>query len=121
MESEMDEGISEKDVMGLMHVFTRVPPLVLKMVVKGNKNVVRSFEEQVRDHYQQLTEDERVKVEKVLEMPVFELQRILQNVYLETHQKQLKILADPSAEPFITLNLQELRKVLNSPQSLDRS
>jgi len=54
-------------------------------------------------------------VKKVLEMPVSELQRILQNVYLETHQKQLKILADPGAEPFITLNLQELRKMLNSP------
>jgi hypothetical protein len=115
MEPEIDEGISEKDVVGLMHVFTRVPPLVLKMVVKGNKNVVRSFEAQVRDHYQQLTTEEKVKVEKVLEMPVSELQRILQNVYLETHQKQLKILADPGAEPFITLNLQELRKMLNSP------
>jgi len=43
MEPKIDEGINEKDVMGLMQVFTRVPPLVLKMVVKGNKNVVRSF------------------------------------------------------------------------------
>ncbi|MDI3550706.1 MAG: hypothetical protein PWQ15_1809 [Methanobacterium sp.] len=110
---EPDEGISEQDVRDLMDVFTRVPSLVLKMMVKRNENVVRTFETQVMDHYQHLTPEERIKVGKVLEMPVSELQRILQNVYLETHQKQLKILADPSAEPFITQNLQELRKILN--------
>jgi len=45
-------------------------------------------------------------------MPISELQEILRRAYEETHQKQLKILADPKAEPFIQKNLQELKKVL---------
>lgn len=36
------------------------------------------------------------KLEKFMEMPVSELQKILKkNVYIETHQKQLKIFVDP--------------------------
>jgi hypothetical protein len=114
MESKNDVEITEKDVIEFMHVFTRVPPLILKMVVKGNKNVVKSFESQIKGYYGNLTEEEITKIEKVMEMPVPELQRILKNIYAETHQKQLKILATPGAEPFIAGNLQELKKVLSS-------
>jgi hypothetical protein len=52
------------------------------------------------------------KIEKVLEMPVPELQEILNKAYEETHKKQFKILANPRAEPFIGGNLRELKKVL---------
>jgi len=115
MESENEVKITEQDVINLMDVFTRVPPLILKMVIKGNKNVAQSFESQIKNYYGHLTEEEMGKIEKVMEMPVSELQIILKNAYEETHQKQLKILADPSAEPFITKNLQELKNVLSIP------
>ncbi|MFA0833497.1 MAG: hypothetical protein ACC609_05775 [Methanobacterium formicicum] len=114
MESENDVKITEKDVIEIMDVFTRVPPLLLKVVVKGNKNVVKSFESQIKEHYSHLTPEEVVKIEKVMTTPVPELQSILKNVYAETHQKQLKILSSPGAEPFITRNLQELKTVLSS-------
>lgn len=112
MESKKEVEISEKDVMGMMDVFTRVPPLMLKMVVKGNKNVVKSFESQIKEHYGQLTNEEMMKLEKVVEMPVPELQEILNRVYLKTGQKQLQILADPKAEDFISGNLKELKMIL---------
>lgn len=114
MESEDEVKITEKDVIKIMDVFTRVPPLILKMVVKGNKNVIKSFESQIKEYENQLNSEERVKIRKVLSMPVPELQEILGRAYLETGQKQLKILSDPQAEDFISGNLGELRKILFS-------
>jgi hypothetical protein len=55
---------------------------------------------------------ELLKIEKVMNMPVPELQVILYNAYESTNKKQLKILADPNAVPFIEKNLNELEKVL---------
>jgi len=110
MESKKEVEINKKDIMGVMHVFTRVPPIMLKMVVKGNKNVVRSFESQIKDYYGKLTHEEIVKIEKVMETPVPQLQGILNDVYIETGQ----ILADPKAKDFIKMNLRELELVLSS-------
>ena len=107
-----EENITEKDVMGIMDVFTKVPALVLKMVVSKNMNVVKKFESQIEDYKNQLSSEDSAKIKKVMEMPVPELQEILSKVYAETGHKQLKILADPKAEPFIEKNLQELKKVL---------
>ncbi|BDZ69390.1 hypothetical protein [Methanobacterium ferruginis] len=112
MESKEEVEITEKDVIDMIDFFTRVPPLMLKMAIKSNMNVVKSFESQIKEHESQLKEEERVKVEKVLEMPVFELQTILKKAYLKTGQKQLKILADPKSEAFISKNLKELKRVL---------
>jgi hypothetical protein len=70
------------------------------------------FESQINSYKNQLSDEEIAKINKVIEMPVPQLQRILENVYDETHQKQLKILADPEAELFIAENLQELKIVL---------
>lgn len=112
MESEDDVTITENDVMEIMDVFTRVPPLILKMVVKGNKNVVKSFESQIKEYENQLDSKEMAKIEKVLEMDVPDLQEILRKAYLETGQQQLKILADPHSEEFITRNLNELKTTL---------
>ena len=112
MESKDEIIITENDVIDIMDVFTRVPPLILKMVVKGNKNVVKSFESQIIEYKNQIDSGEMVKIEKVLEMDVPDLQGILRKAYLETGQKQLKILADPHAEEFIAGNLSELKKIL---------
>lgn len=112
MGSKNDMEITEKDVIEFMHAFTRVPPLVLKMVVKGNKNVVKSFSSQITEYRSNLTDEELLKIEKVLEMPVPELQEILKRVYLETGEEQLQILADPKAEDFVRGNLKELRMIM---------
>jgi hypothetical protein len=104
-----EENITEKDVIGVMDVFTRVPAMVLKMVVSKNMNVVKTFESQIEEYKSQLSGEDLVKIQKVLKMPVPELQEILNNAYAETGHKQLKILGDPGAELFITENFQELR------------
>jgi hypothetical protein len=112
MESQPDINITEDDVVGLMDNFTKVPSFILKKMVSRNLNVVKSFESQIEAYKYQLTDVELLKIEKVMNMPIPELQVILHNAYLSTNKKQLEILADSNAMPFIETNLNELEKVL---------
>ncbi|MGB7968224.1 MAG: hypothetical protein WCF28_01485 [Methanobacterium sp.] len=112
MESQQDINITEEDVVGLMDNFTKVPSFILKRMVSRNLNVVKSFENQIEAYKYQLTDMELLKIEKVMNMPVPELQIILYNAYMSTNKKQLQILADSNAVPFIEKNLNELEKVL---------
>ncbi|MGB9980151.1 hypothetical protein [Methanobacterium sp.] len=107
-----EEHVTEKDVMGLMDVFTKVPVVILKMAVSKNMNVVKKFESQIENYKSQLSDEDIAKIKKVIEMPVWRLQEILGNVYAKTGHKQLKILADPKAEQFIKDNLHELEILL---------
>jgi hypothetical protein len=112
MESQNEIEITEKDVIGLMDQFTKIPAILLKGIVTKNANLVKTFEAQIETYKSQLSDEEIAKIKKVTEMPVPELQEILNEAYAETGKEQLKILADPNAEPFITKNLQELKKTL---------
>lgn len=105
--------ITEQDVMDVMHVFDKVPTLLLKGFVSRNVNVVKSFKNQIDSYKHRLSEEETAKVRRVIEMPVPQLQGIMDDVYKKTRKKQLKILSDPKAEAFITSNLQELKKVMD--------
>jgi hypothetical protein len=112
MESKPDINITEEDVVGLMDNFTKVPSFILKKMVSRNLNVVKSFESQIEAYKYQLTDIELLKIEKVMNMPIPELQGILHSAYLSTNKKQLQILADSNAVPFIEKNLTELEKLL---------
>ncbi len=112
MESQNEVIITEEDVLGLIDSFTKVPSIILKRMVSANLNVVKSFESQILTYKNQLSHDDLLKIEKVLDMPVSELQEILSNAYESTNKKQLKILADSNAGPFIEKNLSQLEKVL---------
>ncbi len=109
---EQEVNITENDVMDLMEHFTKVPPIMLKITVSNNSNVVKTFRSNIMGYKDQLTAPQMAKIKKVLEMPVEDLQQILMNVYIKTNQKQLKILANPNARPFIQKNLGELEKIL---------
>lgn len=112
MEPQPQTEITEQDVLQFMDQFTRVPPLLLKVVVSGNSNVVTSFRGQIEDYKNNLSQEDMVKIRKVMDMPTEELQEILKRAYSKTHKEQLKILADRKAKPFIEKNLKELEKVL---------
>jgi hypothetical protein len=104
--------ITEKDVMAFMDLFTQVPVILLKGAVSSNMNVVKTFQNQIESYKSRLTSEELEKIKAVIDMPVPEIQKILYNAYEGTGKKQLKILADPEAEKFISGNLKELKKVL---------
>lgn len=107
-----DIKITEEDVIDLLHVFTKVPSLILKGVVARRSNVVKSFEGQILEYKEQLSDYELAKVKAVLEMPTSELREILRRSYEKTGKKQLKILSEEKAEPFIEKNLAALEKIL---------
>jgi hypothetical protein len=96
MESQPDINITEEDVVGLMDNFTKVPSFILKRMVSRNLNVVKSFESQIKAYKCQLTDMELLKIEKVMNMPVPELQVILYNAYVSTNKKQCLLLKKTS-------------------------
>lgn len=105
-------SVTERDVFELMDLFTRVPVILLKGAIKGNMNAVKRFEDQIISYKSRLTPEEMEKIKVVTEMPVTELQDILYGAYQKTGKKQLKVLADPKAQKFIEMNLNELKMVL---------
>lgn len=107
-----DIKITEEDVIGLLDIFTKVPSIILKGIVAGKSNVVKSFEGQILEYKTKLSDEEISKIKVVLEMPVSELREILYRSYKKTGKKQLKILSEPKAEPFIEKNLDAIEKIL---------
>ena len=79
----------------------RIPPFLVKDYVSKNINAVESFKDQIIDYKSQLTDEDMLKIRKIIEMPIPELQNLLDEAYLETNLEQFKILADPNAEPFL--------------------
>jgi len=103
-----DENITEEDVIKIMDQFIKVPNIILKGMVSRNINLVKKFENQILDYKSTLNNDELLKIRKVIETPISELQKILLNVYKTTNKKQLKTLADPQSKQFIETNLNYL-------------
>ena len=66
--------------------------------VSKNSNLVKSFSNQIESYKNKLSPYDMARAEKVMEMPVEELQEILKKAYDRTGKKQLKILADPKAK-----------------------
>ena len=106
------EKVTEKDVMKVMDLFTKVPVILLKGAILSNMNAVRRFEDQIISYKSSLTPEEMEKIDFVTKMHVSDLQMLLLSVYDKTGKRQLKVLADPSAQDFISINLHELRKIL---------
>ena len=112
MEAKPQIKITDLDVLQLMDQFTRVPPLLLKIAISGNSNVVTTFRGKIEEYKENLSQEDLWKIKKVVEMPTDELQDILKSAYLHSNQEQLKILSDRKAKPFIEKNLSELEKIL---------
>jgi|GEM_PF-281599 len=104
--------IKEKDMWGLLRTVEQMPPFVINKYVSGNINAVEEFEGRINEYKDKLTDEDMLKLRKIIETPVPELQNILNKLYLETNMEQFKILADPKAEQLIALNLQELKRIL---------
>ena len=112
LNESLELEIKEDDIRGLLRIFERVPPFLLKIAVSRNMNAVKSFESQIEDYKNQLTDEDRLKLSKIIEIPIPELQILLDKIYLKTNYKQFRILANSKAESFLILNLGELKKVL---------
>jgi len=109
---KLDIRLKGKNIEGLLKLLEKFPPYVVNGYVSKNINAVKEFEDQIKENTAHLTDDDLLKVRKIVEMPVSELQNLLNELYTITSMEQLKILAEPSAEPLIELNIQELKRIL---------
>ncbi|MDI9436603.1 MAG: hypothetical protein QM405_00820 [Euryarchaeota archaeon] len=106
------EKLTPQDVLEVLDLFTRVPSLMLKALVIRQVNVVETFHEEVETYKKNLRPEDLAKIETVISTPTPQLQEILGQAYQEQPVKQLKILMDPGARPFLDRNLEALKKII---------
>ncbi|HML04545.1 MAG TPA: hypothetical protein VK426_02110 [Methanobacterium sp.] len=112
LNEKLDLGIQSKTIGKFLRLLENFPPFVVNSYISKDINAVKEFESAIMENTKQLTDEDLLKVKKIINMPVGELQKILSELYLITNMEQLKILAEPRAGPLIELNLNELRKIL---------
>jgi hypothetical protein len=108
----MGIDVDKKDMWRILRAVEQMPPFAVDKYVSGNINGVEWFEDQILNYKTKLNDEDLLKIRKVLEMPVGELQKVMEKLYEETNLEQFIILAQPDAEELITINLQELKKIL---------
>jgi hypothetical protein len=112
LDESLELEIKEEEAKKIISTVKRIPPFLINVYVSKDMNAVESFKDQIKEYKSQLTEEDKEKIRRIIEMPIPELQNLLNECYLKTKLEQFKILADPKAEQFLTVNVQELKKVL---------
>lgn len=104
--------VRESDVWKVLHTIEQMPPSVVNKYVSLNINAVEEFEDQIKIYKTKLSDMDLLKIKKISETPVKEIQDLLSKIYAETNLEQFKILAEPEAESLIRLNRDELKRIL---------
>jgi hypothetical protein len=108
----MDDKITYGDLEEYHNLFTMVPSFVLKRMAKKNSNLVDKFRPSIQSRFDKLTDEQKNKLDIILNSSVDDLQDLMDEAYTKTKLKQYKILANPEYKEFIELNLDELRKMV---------
>lgn len=103
--------IDKKVIYKVLRTIEQVPPFVVNKYVSLNINAVNEFDKSIEKYKRELSDEDLLKIRKIIETPIEELQILLNRLYLETNMEQFKILAEPEARPLLELNLQELKKI----------
>ncbi len=112
LNESLELEIKEDYIKKVLSIVERAPPFLINVYVSKDMNAVESFESQIEKYESQLTDEDRLIIRRIIEMPIPELQNLLNDIYMKTNLEQFKILADSKSEPFLTLNVRELKKVL---------
>ena len=112
LDESLDLEIKEENIKKFINTVERIPPFLVNVYVDKDMNAVESFKDQIIEYKSQLTDEDKIIIKRIIEMPIPELQNLLNESYLKTNLEQFKILAEPKSEPFLTLNLEELKKIL---------
>lgn len=108
----MENEITYDDLKEHQHIFTMAPSFILRAMAKKNSNLVRKFQPTIESHLNKMNEEQKGKLEVILDSDVGDLQNLMKQAYIRTKLKQYQILADPKNREFIELNLNELRKLI---------
>lgn len=112
LENTLSISVEEKDIWKILNTIEQLPPYVVEKYVSLDINAVEEFEDQIKNYRNKLSEEDLLKIRKIIDTPVEDLQDVLSELYQETNMEQFKIMADPEAKPLIDLNIQELRRIL---------
>lgn len=96
----------------ILRALEQMPSFVLNQYISMNINAVEEFEDHIKAYKSKIGHEDLLKIRKIAETPVGELQDLMEKLYTETKMEHFKILAQPEAEELITINVQELKKVL---------
>lgn len=107
-----EEKITYADVKEYEKFFTLVPPFLLERFAKKNTNIVLKFKSKAESFLNKMSENQKSKLDAVLNSDIDELQAIMAEAYSKSNKKQYKILANPKYKPFVESNLNEVRKMI---------
>lgn len=108
----MDDKITYEDVMEYESLFTLAPSFLLERFARKNTNLVLKFESIIQGYLDNLTSDQKRKLDIILNSDVDDLQNIMNESYSKTGKKQFRILANPKYKQFIVDNLESIRKMI---------
>lgn len=112
LDDSLGVSVEEKDIRTILNKIKRIPPFVVNKYVSMNINLIEELEEQIEDYKSNLTDENLLKIRKIIETPAEELQAISYDIYTVTEMEQFKIMSPPEATPLIASNAAELKRIL---------
>ena len=76
--------------------------------------MVLKFESKVKSFLNNLSDNQKHKLDIVLNSEVDELQSIMEDAHSRTELKQYEILSNPNYKEFIETNLDEVRRIIEN-------
>ncbi|WP_458454644.1 hypothetical protein [Methanobrevibacter sp.] len=107
------DEITYEDVLEYENLFKLAPSFLMERFARKNSNLVSKFNSQIQSHLANLNEDQKNKLDLILNTDIAELQAIMHEAYSKTKVKQYRILANPKYREFIENNLEEIRKLVH--------
>ena len=108
-----EEKITYEDVEEFEKIFKLVPSFLLERYAKKNTNIILKFESKVKSFLDDLNDNDKRRLNIVLNSDIDELQSVMADAYSRTNIKQYKILANPKYKPFVEVNLNEISRMIN--------
>lgn len=107
-----EDKITYKDVKEYERLFTLAPAFLLESLARRNTDLVSKFKPIIKGYMDELTADQKNKLDIILASEVHELQSIMHEAYLRSRKRQYRILANPKYKKFIEDNLDGIRRML---------
>ena len=107
-----DGKITYRDVEEYETLFTLAPSFLLELLARKNKNLVSKYKPIIQGYMNNLTHEQRNKLDIILSSDVDELQGIMDEAYRRSGKRQYQILANPNYKKFIVDNLDGLREMI---------
>ena len=108
----MSDKISYEDIKPYEKLFTATPAFLLERFAKRTTNFVLKFKSKVESFLDGLDDNQKKKLDIVLNSDTEELQAVMADAYEKTNIKQYKILANPKYKEFIQININEIENMI---------